>query len=1019
MTGTISLPRLATVSSSVFYGCTAVSGVTLDAAVTIDSSAFYNCISLASVSLPVTLKTIGSSAFYNCTSLASVSLPTSLTTIGSYAFQNCTAMKTFRTPSSLNVLATKALANCTRLETVEIDGDNLRVGKSVFSGCSSLRTVTYGEGVAKIEGGIIPGSSSLASPSYSFAGCSSIESIVVRSPVVRSIPEYFCGASSLTTLSFAGTITNIGYNALCNCSGLTTINATLRPVAIGYNAFLGCINLNPSVDFSDCTSIGSSAFSGCRSMTGSLSLPKLSTVSSSAFYGCSKIESVQFGDGLTSIGSSAFSGCTNAFTFAFAGTPPSVGSSAFNKVKSGAIGTYTAAYKTAWDAVINANGTWNGLIMSANKPVLSNGGCNVATGSFTLTWANDDVLMPPGMKYEIRRGFSDNYGASEVLTNGYDQLSFVDKDFYTTGGVSQIWYWIKPEHPLFEASEPIVTRTRHAIIIGLSSWDGAAYEGYILEDTGGAAAADKFDSLATRLGGFNSVNVYKCVDSNATSNKVSNAFSNAATNASPGDICVFFINTHGGIFENGTSYLCLYDGRYTEMQLAQDISRLDPVKNGLAVIGIVSACHSGALFNNPDQSVSRTSWYLRNNLAQCSANVAWITSSGAATSGFPIFKTFLLEYGWEDGWAGTGSLLTFAELANYTKNQYDGLFSGIVFEDETESKKVQIENDLLLSLVVAGERGSHLAKEAPGTPSNPSASRGTDKTRIRISWDAVADADEYWVFYRYGSKNGYTDVLFPQNRTYAYLEIHSNNENEYADFCDTDEGFPALFVVKAFNGAGVSAAEEIGGWVDSTWEVAFFAGDGSMVGNWMGEQPQKRAVGDDYPFFIKTMNKHETLTLTSLPQAVRDGYTCARWLNGNQAACVGMVLSNEVQFVAEWTAMTTNWLNQHQTIANAANGDIATAAAMTAANGCRTVGECYALGIDPEDPNDDLKITDFKIEDGKPVITLNHTKDGLGNSFESRIKTLGKANLTDADWVDVTDKDQSAYRFFKVKVDMP
>ena len=92
---------------------------------------------------------------------------------------------------------------------------------------------------------------------------------------------------------------------------------------------------------------------------------------------------------------------------------------------------------------------------------------------------------------------------------------------------------------------------------------------------------------------------------------------------------------------------------------------------------------------------------------------------------------------------------------------------------------------------------------------------------------------------------------------------------------------------------------------------------------------------------------------------------------------------------------------------------------MTAANGCRTVGECYALGIDPEDPNDDLKITDFKIEGGKPVITLNHTKDGSGNSFEPRIKTLGKANLSDADWVDVTDKDQSAYRFFKVIVDMP
>jgi hypothetical protein len=90
-----------------------------------------------------------------------------------------------------------------------------------------------------------------------------------------------------------------------------------------------------------------------------------------------------------------------------------------------------------------------------------------------------------------------------------------------------------------------------------------------------------------------------------------------------------------------------------------------------------------------------------------------------------------------------------------------------------------------------------------------------------------------------------------------------------------------------------------------------------------------------------------------------------------------------------------------------------------AANGCRTVGECYALGIDPEDPADDFKIVDIKMEDGRAIITLNHTEDGSGNSFEDRIRTLGKKTLIDADWVDITDKDQSEYHFFKVSVEMP
>ena len=114
------------------------------------------------------------------------------------------------------------------------------------------------------------------------------------------------------------------------------------------------------------------------------------------------------------------------------------------------------------------------------------------------------------------------------------------------------------------------------------------------------------------------------------------------------------------------------------------------------------------------------------------------------------------------------------------------------------------------------------------------------------------------------------------------------------------------------------------------------------------------------------------------------------------------------------------WLAAKATsLFTASNGDVDAAAAMTAANGCRTVGECYELGIDPEDPNDDLKIAEFKMKDGKPEITLNHTKDGSGNSFEDRVKILGKAELTDAEWQEVPPEGNPAHRFFTVGVEMP
>ena len=89
-----------------------------------------------------------------------------------------------------------------------------------------------------------------------------------------------------------------------------------------------------------------------------------------------------------------------------------------------------------------------------------------------------------------------------------------------------------------------------------------------------------------------------------------------------------------------------------------------------------------------------------------------------------------------------------------------------------------------------------------------------------------------------------------------------------------------------------------------------------------------------------------------------------------------------------------------------------------AANRTRSVAECYALGIDPDDPADDFQITRFWMEDGKPMFEFSHTADGSGRSFEPRIYKVGKANLPD-DWSPVPDGGNPAFRFFKVVVELP
>ena len=126
---------------------------------------------------------------------------------------------------------------------------------------------------------------------------------------------------------------------------------------------------------------------------------------------------------------------------------------------------------------------------------------------------------------------------------------------------------------------------------------------------------------------------------------------------------------------------------------------------------------------------------------------------------------------------------------------------------------------------------------------------------------------------------------------------------------------------------------------------------------------------------------------------------------------------------SSWYVIFKDWVVSHETVAAASGGDVVVAANLTAANGCRTVGECYALGIDPEDPDDDFRITHFEIKDGEPVITVNHTEDGSGNSFEDCVKTLGAKSHGGGDesWADMSDvpaAEKGEYRFFKVAVEL-
>lgn len=583
------------------------------------------------------------------------------------------------------------------------------------------------------------------------------------------------------------------------------------------------------------------------------------------------------------------------------------------------------------------------------------------------------------------------------------------------GGIPPVQYHVK-ETKSGRVSEPCVTRSRHGIFVGV---------GDLVED------ANSMNKLAIDNGGFSGENIRLLTSPSAKYNDVKNAFEGVAlkTKDKPGDICVIYFSTHGGRYGNTTIGRLVLDERppvsedpreqgYHEGLLAKHIRSLDPDKKGVGVVCIISACYSGA-FLDDDNGLKEcnevTSWCHREDLGE---NVAWITAASAATSSSSLFDKILLEYGWKKGWAmkgKNGNKASFFDLWEYASKQYDPIAqkSGL---SGCEKRKEQI-----LRNVVAGTIASSpdTSLQAPGKPIELSATKNRDDV-VRVSWSqgSGGDPDWYFVIRKRKDTNEFENIIPTKECSTNIPEIASH-------------AHPMQYAVAAFNGAGVDITDGFeDGWRTIDVYRATFYYDLPVGVRYHTDRyvtpfiqagstllPELKAITE----IVSGWNR-DRLEFRGWKTRSTDSLFVV-WRDNGNWVYPAISVNADLEYHAIWATdrtygMTQNWLGGHNSISTASNGDIAMAAAMTAANGCRTVGECYALGIDPEDPFDDFRITAFRNEDGQPVITVNHTTDGSGNSFADRIRTLGKKSLIDADWVDVTDTDQSEYRFFKVSVEL-
>ena len=284
-TVTISGNNIKTIGANAFFGCAALTSVSLGTQVeTVGASAFEGCSSLVSIALGDNVKTIGSAAFRNCTEFLAYSMGNSVKTIGEAAFMNCSKLRSVTWSSSLKYIEAKAFSGCVVLGSVAIPQTVETIGASAFEGCVALSDLRF-EGTAT--------SPAMSVYPYAFRGCTALKSVDLPDRTVNVWQGAFYNCTAVTSVFIPKSVEVISEEAFRNCSAMTTLTFRDRTVYDGTHTLL----------------IDNYAFTGCTSLRSAMLPARTKTVGKQAFYNDSAITEVEIlGGQLDYIGESAFAG---------------------------------------------------------------------------------------------------------------------------------------------------------------------------------------------------------------------------------------------------------------------------------------------------------------------------------------------------------------------------------------------------------------------------------------------------------------------------------------------------------------------------------------------------------------------------------------------------------------------------------------------------------------------------------------------------------------------------------------
>jgi len=335
-----------------FYGCTALTSITVDAMNPVYSSVggvVFNknrdTLMLCpygrsgSYAIPPGVTSIGESAFGGCSGLSSVTIGNGVTSIEGGAFRYCTGLTSVTIPSGVTNIVTSAFEYCTGLESIDVDALNATyssVGGVVFSkNRDTLMLCPYGRSGSYA---IPPGVTSIADSAFS--GCPSLTNVTIGSGVTNIGAAAFWDCSALSTVTIPNGVASIGDSAFYGCSSLTAVSIPDSVTGIGDGTFVGCISLTNAAIGNSVGRIGLEAFFGCISLT-EITIPnsvtnidgwwpdKFAYSNGRGAFEASGLNRITIPNSVTRIGAGAFSRCSSLMNISIPNSVTSIEPGAF------------------------------------------------------------------------------------------------------------------------------------------------------------------------------------------------------------------------------------------------------------------------------------------------------------------------------------------------------------------------------------------------------------------------------------------------------------------------------------------------------------------------------------------------------------------------------------------------------------------------------------------------------------------------------------------------------------------